>query len=91
MRASKKGRAVKTKAPPAHNNGHDGEGGIFNFKMSSAQQEAGSRKSGKGRVFNLSLYFRLLHAQFVDEPLEASQARMAGLVEKYGEQVGLEA
>lgn len=87
---SSKGRAAKSKAPPVSNNGHDLEG-IFNFKMSLAQQEAGSRKSGKGRVFNLSLYFRLLHAQFVDVPLEESQAKMAQLVERYGEQVGLEA
>jgi hypothetical protein len=89
MPQSKKGRGTKTKAPPAESNGHD-NGSIVNFKMSSAQHAAGSAKSGKGRVFNLSLYFKLLHAQFVDEPLEVSQAKMAQLLKKYGKQVGVE-
>jgi len=57
----------------------------FTFELPREQHTTGSDKSMQGRMFNLSLYLRLLHKEFCEQPLEESQAQLRALLEKYGD------
>jgi hypothetical protein len=53
----------------------------FSFEMPAEQHQAGSDKSAQGKVFNLSLYFRLVHKhRFLGRPLEESQRELNELM-----------
>lgn len=54
----------------------------FSFEMPAQQHTDGSTKSMKGSIFNLSLYFRLIHKhRFLGRPLAESQQELAELLE----------
>jgi hypothetical protein len=53
----------------------------FSFEMPKDQHAAGSEKSMGGKIFNLSLYFRLIHKhKFLGRPLAESQMELSELL-----------
>lgn len=71
---AKVGRPKGTKREPTK---------TFSFEMPESQHALGSEKSDQGRVFNLSMYFRLIHKyNFLQRPLEESQKELNKLRER---------